>query len=96
MNKLANVISGEIYAIPLFLSDTPDIKSFSREKFQEEDRQFVFCRVIEDLSGGRILIEVFDKIGNLSTSIQEIISSKKLFSPVAVSGLGIYKKDGKR
>lgn len=96
MNKLANVNSGEIYAIPLFLSDFSDVKSFSKEKFEETDKQFVFCRIIEDLDGGGILIEVFDKIGNLSTSIQDIVSSKRLFSPITISGVGIYKKRWKK
>jgi hypothetical protein len=71
MNKLANVKSGELYAIPLFITEYQDSKSFSKEKFEEPDKQFVFCRIIEDLGGG-ILIEVFNKIGSLSADIHDI------------------------
>lgn len=35
MNKLANLTIGEIYAIPLFLSEEKDTKSFSRNKFTD-------------------------------------------------------------
>jgi len=48
MNKLANVKSGELYAIPLFLTEYQDSKSFSREKFEEPDKQFVFCSRISE------------------------------------------------
>jgi hypothetical protein len=96
MNKLANVKSGELYAIPLFLTEYPDSKSFSKEKFEESDKQFVFCRIIEDLRGGGILIEVFDKTGNLSTKIQDIISAERLIRPITISGVGIYKKRWKK
>ena len=96
MNNLANVKSGELYAIPLFLVEYPDSKSFSKEKFEEFDRQFVFCRIIEDLGGGGILIEIFDKIGNLRTKVQDVVSSKRLFNPITISGVGIYKKRWKK
>lgn len=96
MNNLANVKSGELYAIPLFLAEHPDSKSFSREKFEEPEKQFVFCRIIEDLGGGGILIEIFDKTGNLSTKVHDIVSSGRLISPIAISGVGIYKKRWKK
>ena len=92
MNKLANVKSGEIFAIPLFLTEYKDNVSFSREKFEEPDKQFVFCRIIEDLGGGGILIEIFNKVGNLSTQIHDIIIAQRLISPITISGVGIYKK----
>jgi hypothetical protein len=96
MNKLANVKSGELYAIPLFMIDSADNKSFAKESFEEPDKQFVFCRIIDDFGGGGILIEVFDKTGNLKTTIQDIISSKRLICPVVISGVGIYKKRWKK
>ena len=96
MNKLANVNSGEIYAIPLFVSDKPDNESFVREKFIDRGKNFAFCRVIEDLAGGGILIELFDLIGTIDQDLHTVINSKRLFNPVSVSGLGFYKKRWKK
>lgn len=96
MKKLVNAKGGEIYAIPLFLSDIPENKSFAKDKFLEKGKEFSFCRIIEDLIGGGILIEVFDLIGNLDQDMTTIIHANRLFSPVAVSGLGIYKKRWKK
>ncbi|WP_299181596.1 Imm26 family immunity protein [uncultured Aquimarina sp.] len=96
MNKLANVSSGEIYAIPLFLSAEKDTKSFSRDKFQNKGKEFAFCRIIEDLKGGGILVEVFDYIGTLDESLSDIIKSNRLFPPISTSGLGIGKKRWKK
>lgn len=96
MKKLVEVQGGEIYAIPLFLSNVLDNKSFSRDKFKDRGKEFVFCRIITDKGGGGIFIEVFDLIGHLKQSLESIISSKRLFRPIAVSGLGIYKKRWKK
>jgi hypothetical protein len=96
MKKLVNVNEGEIFAIPLFLSNEKDNKSFSRDKFKERGKEFVFCRVIEDRKGGGIIIEVFDLIGDIDQSLEDILKTKRLFKPVAISGLGIYKKRWKK
>jgi len=92
MNKLANVKSGEIYAIPLFLENELDNKSFAKYRFDEYSNEFVFCRIIEDLGGGGILIEVFSKKGNLKTELNDIIIYPRLFAPITISGVAIYKK----
>ena len=96
MNKLAQVSKGEIYAIPLFVSDKADNESFAREKFNDKGKNFVFGRIIEDLAGGGILIEIFDLIGAMDQDLNDILTSKRLFDPISVSGLGIYKKRWKK
>ena len=58
MKKLVKVNPGDIYAIPLFVSDQSDIKSFYREKFDSSSGDFGFCQVIEDRAGSGILVEV--------------------------------------
>ena len=92
MKKLVEVRPGEIYAIPLFLSDRPANENFSREKMDGEDKEFCFCRIIEDQLGSGIIVEVFNIKGNLTTDLESIINSPRLFRPVAIAGLGIYKK----
>jgi len=96
MQKLIEVKAGEIYAIPLFLSDESSIKSFSRDNFKTRGKEFVFCRIIEDLSGGGLLIEIFDLVGTLNEDITTIISSKRLFPAISTTGLGILKKRWKK
>ena len=61
VNKLANVAGGEIFAIPLFLSDRSELERFKKSDFLGEDKKFAYCRVIKDLGGGGILIEVFNQ-----------------------------------
>lgn len=92
MKKLVHVEPGEIYAIPLFLSDRPVNENFSREKFDGDDKEFCFCRIIEDRLGSGIIVEVFNIKGNLKTDLETIINSPRLFRPIAIAGLGIYKK----
>ncbi len=96
MKKLVNAIGGEIFAIPLFLSDISDLVSFKKDEFNNKGKEFVFCRVIEDKMGGGFFIEVFDLVGNINEDLETIIHSKRLFRPVAFSGLGIYKKRWKK
>ena len=92
VNKLANVSGGEIFAIPLFLSDRSELERFKKSDFLGEDKQFAYCRVIKDLGGGGIIVEVFNLINGLSPEIENIIQSGRLFPPIAINGLGIYKK----
>ena len=92
VNKLANVIGGDIFAIPLFLSDRSELERFKKSDFLGEDKKFAYCRVIKDLGGGGILIEVFNLIDGLSPTVDGIIQSGRLFPPIAINGLGIYKK----
>lgn len=92
MKKLVQALPGEIYAIPLFLSDRPVTENFSREKFDTPDKEFAFLRVIEDRGGSGFIVEVFNLTGSFTTDPDEILKAPRLFSPVATSGLGIYKK----
>ena len=92
VNKLANVIGGDIFAIPLFLSDRSELERFKKSDFLGEDKKFAYCRVIKDLGGGGILIEVFNLIDGLSPTVDGIIQSGRLFPPIAINGLSIYKK----
>ena len=92
VNKLANVIGGDIFAIPLFLSDRSELERFKKSDFLGEDKKFAYCRVIKDLGGGGILIEVFNLIDGLSPTVDGIIQSGRLFPPIAINRLGIYKK----
>lgn len=87
-----NVQGGEIFAIPLFLPYGSDNQRFKKADFIGTDKKFVFCRVISDMQGGGIFIEVFSLVGNLSSKIEDILSSPRLFLPVSVTGLGFYKK----
>lgn len=91
-NKLANVSGGEIFAIPLFLSDRSELERFKKSDFLGDDKQFAYCRVIKDLGGGGILVEVFNLVAGLSPKLEEIIQSGRLFQPITISGLGIAKK----
>ena len=92
VNKLANVSGGEIFAIPLFLSDRSELERFKKSDFLGEDKQFAYCRVIKDLGGGGIIVDFFNLIDGLSPEIENIIQSGRLFPPIAINGLGIYKK----
>lgn len=96
MKSLEKLRGGEIFAIPLFLSDIMDNVSFSKNKFEEKGKEFTFCRIIYNKKGSGLIIEVFDIIGSLDQSLESIISAKRLFRPVAITGLGIYKKRWKK
>lgn len=92
MKKLVKVNPGEIYAIPLFVSDQPDVKSFAREKYGASAGEFAFCRIIEDRGGSGIIVEVFKYTGEQNADPSSILISSRLFPPIAISGLGIAKK----
>ena len=96
MKSVTSLKGGEIFAIPLFVSDILDTKSFSREKFEDRGAEFAFCRVISNRQGGGIFIEVFDLIGGLETDLKSIINSQRLFRPISITGLGIGKKRWKK
>ncbi len=92
MKKLINVNPGDIYAIPLFVSDQPELKSFARVKFDSSAGDFGFCRIIEDRGGSGIIVEVFKCTGDPSAAPSMIVDSGRLFPPIAISGVGIFKK----
>lgn len=83
------VYPGEIFCIPLFMpKDDWDLKM----KLSDEDldKEFAFGRVIETSSS--VLVEIFKKIGSAKTSINEIVNSGILFSPLLIFWDGVVKK----
>jgi len=90
--KLVTVAEGQIFAIPLFVSRTDTLVRFKKSDFEGKGKRFAFMRVITDLMGGGILIEVFDLTGGLDTPISLIAKANRLFRPVSITGLGIHKK----
>lgn len=91
--RLARVEIGEFYAIPLFLFEYIETQRFKKADLEGDDKLFAFCRIIDD-SGVSIIIEVevFTLINGLSPEIEDIIQSGRLFPPITINGLGIYKK----
>ena len=57
---------------------------------EDLDKEFAFGRVIETSSS--VLVEIFKKIGSAKTSIDEIVNSGILFSPLQIFWDGIIKK----
>lgn len=90
--KLVETQPGEIFAIPLFASNIDELKRFAKKDHAGPDRKYAFMRVIEDRAGSGIICEVFDLVGDLKTPVANIVASSRLFRPISVSGLGIYKK----
>lgn len=91
--------AGNIYAIPLFLPGAgidgdmkENCKNYAKEKFQDIEYKFAYCRIIEDLGASGILVEVFNVVGNINRDFSEIVSSDRLFHPIMISGLGIRKR----
>ena len=58
---MKNVIPGEVYAIPLFLTDIHFTTRVSLKDLRGDDKKFAYCRIIEDLGSG----------GDFSRSIQQ-------------------------
>ena len=78
---MKNVIPGEVYAIPLFLTDIHPMTRVSLKDLRGDDKKFAYCRIIEDRGSGGILVEVFNKVGTLDISIEEVVESMRLFPP---------------
>ncbi|AAN53014.2 immunity 26/phosphotriesterase HocA family protein [Shewanella oneidensis] len=83
---------GDVYSIPLFLTDVSGLKSFSRYDFTKEGMAFCFARIIEDRGGSGLIIEVFNIQGGIEMSLSEIVNSSRLFNPVVIAGEAIKKK----
>jgi pimeloyl-ACP methyl ester carboxylesterase len=92
MKKSVTVVPGEIYAIPLFVSELSALTTFSKRDWDRPDARFAFMRVIEDRVGAGIVIEVLNHVGGLDAAIADVARAKRLFRPVAISGLAISKK----
>ena len=91
--RLARVKIGEFYAIPLFLSEYIETQRFKKADLEGDDKLFAFCRIIDD-SGVSIIIEVFKLVSKLPVTFENILNSGRLYDPIMINGLGIYKKDG--
>jgi hypothetical protein len=90
--KLIEVSPGEVRAIPLFVSDQSPIIRFSKKDFKDAGADFCFARVISDEGGSGLIIEVFDFVGGLDASIDEIVAAPRLFCPCVITSLPMYKK----
>lgn len=88
---MKNVIPGEVYAIPLFLKDILPMTRISLKDLRGDDKKFAYYRIIEDLGVRGILVEVFNKVGTLDISIEEVVESMRLFPPVIITPLPIRK-----
>lgn len=88
----AAACAGDIFSIPLFVSDKPPLTIFSDRELSGPDKLFAFMRVIHNTGGGGFIIEIFDITGPLETPLDEILKSPRLFRPVAVTGLAIRRK----
>lgn len=58
---MKNIIPGEVYAIPLFLTDIHFMTRVSLKDLRGDDKKFAYCRIIEERSSG----------GDFSRSIQQ-------------------------
>ncbi|MDR2653075.1 MAG: immunity 26/phosphotriesterase HocA family protein, partial [Prevotellaceae bacterium] len=83
------VTSGEIFCIPLFMQKD-DWKLKFKLFDKDLDKDFAFGRVIETSSS--VLVEIFNKIGSANTSIDEIITSGIMFSPIQIFWDAVIKK----
>lgn len=84
---------GEIFCIPLFWLDA-GYDSINKLKLKKEDENklFSFGRVIEDMKGSGILVEIFNVTGRMYLDYEKIISSDRLFEPIFMFWLPIKKK----
>jgi hypothetical protein len=89
---LVSVTPGEMFAVPLFVSDEPVNKRFGARAFDGRGNEFAYLRVIAETGGAGILVEVFDRVGPVTAELEPVTVADRLFRPVAVAGLGIYKK----
>ena len=58
---MKNIIPGEVYAIPLFLTDIHFMTRMSLKDLRGDDKKFAYCRIIEDLGSGGVMTEEMHK-----------------------------------
>ena len=84
---------GEIFCIPLFwLDEGYDSINKLKLKKDDENKLFSFGRVIEDMKGSGILVEIFKATGPMHLDYEDIINSGRLFDPIFIFWLPIKKK----
>lgn len=90
--KTFEVVEGAVHAIPLFAKGIKDTKRFYKKDFVDCPGDFAYMRIVSNEQGAGIIIEVFDRIGGLDVSVDEIVTSDRLFRPVATSTLPLEKQ----
>ena len=75
----------------LFLADIIDMTRVSLKDLRGDDKKFAYFRIIEERGSGGILVEVFNKVGTLDISIEEVVESMRLFPPIIITPLPIGK-----
>ena len=75
----------------LFLADIIDMTRVSLKDLRGDDKKFAYFRIIEERGSGGILVEVFNKVGTLDISIEEVVESMRLFPPIIITPLPIEK-----
>ncbi len=83
---------GGIFFIPLFLPGgiKDNLKSYYRYKFQT-DEQYAFGRLIDSTQSSGDLVEIFNYVGPVPQTPDEILGSGLMFDPLHVS-MGFAKK----
>lgn len=67
-----------------------DWKLIEKLSNEDLDKDFAFGRVVESTSS--VLVEIFCKIGSADTSLEEILESGVMFSPVQVAWDAVVKR----
>ena len=89
--KKKEIVEGSIFCIPLFMPKD-DWKLKLKLKEEDSDKIFIFGRVIENGGGSGVLVEIFNKTGNLNTKIEDIVNSSLLINPIYIFWEGIIKE----
>ena len=90
--KLVVINEGDLFAIPLFLTEVSPLTSFARDKFEGRGEAFTFLRVIKDMRGGGYICELFALVDGLEAPVERIIQTPRLCRPLVTSGIGVLKK----
>lgn len=80
---------GEVFGIPLFMPKD-DWKLKFKLTNEDLNKEFVFGRVIHTTS--TVMVEIFNKVGNAYTELNEIVSSGIMYSPLLIFWDGIIRK----
>jgi Immunity protein 26 len=84
-------VEGDVFAVPLFVVDKAPQKRFYEKDFSATAGPYAFARIISNERGGGLIIEVFNKTGDLDNSLNDLGPAKRLFRPVAITSLPIDK-----
>jgi len=92
MKPYLDIAPGGMFFIPLFLPTgiKDNLKSYYRYKFQV-DAQYAFGRLIDVTQSSGDLVEIFNYVGPVPETPDEILASSLMFDPLHVS-MGFAKK----